>query len=61
MIYRRILGFDLSATGLHPTDKERTTMVERTSKLRRKIFAWMDIQKMFFPIVDALRKLEDSA
>jgi hypothetical protein len=24
-------------------------MIERTSKLRRKIFAWIDIQQKFFP------------
>ncbi|KAJ7469422.1 hypothetical protein FB451DRAFT_1476206 [Mycena latifolia] len=56
---QRVLRFDVSATGLHPTDKERTAMVERTSKLRRKIFAWMDIQKLFFPVVETLRKRED--
>ncbi|KAJ7457113.1 hypothetical protein FB451DRAFT_1047708 [Mycena latifolia] len=56
---QRVLRFDVSATGLHPTDKERTAMVERTSKLRRKIFTWMDIQKLFFPVVETLRKRED--
>ena len=59
-MYRRILRFDASATGLHPTDAQRTAMVERTSKLRRKIFAWRDIQAMFFPVVESLRKLEDA-
>ncbi|KAJ7079699.1 hypothetical protein C8R44DRAFT_754580 [Mycena epipterygia] len=28
-------------------------------QLRRKIFAWMDIQKMFFPIVETLCRLKD--
>ncbi|KAJ6575718.1 hypothetical protein DFH09DRAFT_1260865 [Mycena vulgaris] len=58
---QRVLRFDMSATGLHPSDQQRTAMVERTSKLRRKIFAWIDIQKMSFPIVETLRKLEDDA
>ncbi|KAJ7472830.1 hypothetical protein FB451DRAFT_1134413 [Mycena latifolia] len=58
---QRVLRFDTSATGLHPTDKQRTAMVERTSKLCRKIFAWIDIQKLFFPIVERIRKSEDDA
>ncbi|KAJ6510913.1 hypothetical protein C8R45DRAFT_965557 [Mycena sanguinolenta] len=41
---QRILGFDVAATGLHPTDGQRRAMTERTSKLRRKIFAWIDGQ-----------------
>lgn len=36
-------------------------MVERTTKLRCKIVAWADIQKLFFPVVERLRKLEDDA
>ncbi|KAJ6532232.1 hypothetical protein DFH09DRAFT_1092897 [Mycena vulgaris] len=56
---QRVLRFDMSGTGLHPTEKQRTAMVERTSKLRRKIFAWTDIQRLFFPIVETLRKKED--
>ncbi|KAJ6547992.1 hypothetical protein DFH09DRAFT_926685 [Mycena vulgaris] len=58
---QRVLRFDASATGLHPSEKERTAMVERTSKLRRKIFAWIDIQRLFFPVVELLRKKEDEA
>ncbi|KAJ6487351.1 hypothetical protein DFH09DRAFT_1339464 [Mycena vulgaris] len=58
---QRVLRFDMSGTGLHPTEKQRTAMVERTSKLRRKIFAWIDIQRLFFPIVETLRKIEDAA
>ncbi|KAJ6499776.1 hypothetical protein DFH09DRAFT_1336417 [Mycena vulgaris] len=57
---QRVLRFDMSGTGLHPTEKQRTAMVERTSKLRRKIFAWIDIQRLFFPIVETLRKIEDA-
>ncbi|KAJ6517571.1 hypothetical protein DFH09DRAFT_940379 [Mycena vulgaris] len=58
---QRVLRFDVSATGLHPSEKERTAMVERTSKLRRKVFAWIDIQRLFFPVVELLRKKEDEA
>ncbi|KAJ6600930.1 hypothetical protein B0H10DRAFT_1824120, partial [Mycena sp. CBHHK59/15] len=56
---QRALGFDMAAVGLHPTDKQRTAMLERTSKLRRKIFAWMDIQVLFFPRFTRVRDLED--
>ncbi|KAJ7215151.1 hypothetical protein C8J57DRAFT_1440578 [Mycena rebaudengoi] len=58
---QRILGFDVTATGLHPTDDQRRVMVERTSKLRRKILAWMVIQTQFFPSVTRIRELEDVA
>ncbi|KAJ7772710.1 hypothetical protein DFH07DRAFT_953170 [Mycena maculata] len=58
---QRVMRFDVAATGLHPSEKARAAMVERTSKLRRKIFAWMDIQKLFFPVVEILRKADDDA
>ncbi|KAJ7257987.1 hypothetical protein C8J57DRAFT_1135578 [Mycena rebaudengoi] len=58
---QRVLGFDVATTGQHPTDDQRRIMVERTSKLRRKILAWMEIQAQFFPIVTRLRELEDRA
>jgi hypothetical protein len=34
-------------------------MVERTSKLRRKIVTWIDIQSRFFPGLKNVRELED--
>ncbi|KAJ7291355.1 hypothetical protein C8J57DRAFT_1491846 [Mycena rebaudengoi] len=57
---QQVLRWDVAATGLHPTDKQRTAMVERTSKLRRKIVAWMEIQVQFFPQVVTLRGLDDT-
>ncbi|KAJ7279177.1 hypothetical protein C8J57DRAFT_1713062 [Mycena rebaudengoi] len=58
---QRVLGWDTASTGLHPTDNQRTALVERTSKLRRKIMSWMEIQVQFFPQVSKLRDLEDAA
>ncbi|KAJ7739347.1 hypothetical protein B0H16DRAFT_1465303 [Mycena metata] len=58
---QRTLGFDTAATGLHPTTNQRRSMVERTSKLRRKILVWMDIQHGFFPSIKVLRAKEDEA
>ncbi|KAJ6538207.1 hypothetical protein DFH09DRAFT_1249732 [Mycena vulgaris] len=58
---QRILGFDVAATGLHPTDNQRRMMVERTAKLRRKIFAWIDVQAKFFPELVRVRESEDDA
>ncbi|KAJ7182801.1 hypothetical protein C8R43DRAFT_1116421 [Mycena crocata] len=58
---QRGLGFDVAATGLHPTTEQRRAMVERTSKMRRKIIAWMAIQHDFFPAVKVLRQREDAA
>ncbi|KAJ7735303.1 hypothetical protein B0H14DRAFT_3516879 [Mycena olivaceomarginata] len=46
---QRVLASDVASTGLHPTDRQRRAMVERTSKLRRKIVAWIDVQSRFFP------------
>jgi hypothetical protein len=36
-------------------------MVERTAKLRRKIFTWIDVQSKFFPELERLRELQDEA
>ncbi|KAJ7835681.1 hypothetical protein B0H14DRAFT_2363241, partial [Mycena olivaceomarginata] len=52
---QRVLASDVAATGLHPTDGQRRAMTERTSKLRRKIFAWIDIQQKFFPALANIR------
>ncbi|KAJ7898272.1 hypothetical protein B0H14DRAFT_2332228 [Mycena olivaceomarginata] len=58
---QRILAFDVASTGLHPTDRQRRAMVERSSKLRRKIFAWIDVQAKFFPGLENVREREDRA
>ncbi|KAJ7691221.1 hypothetical protein B0H14DRAFT_3532032 [Mycena olivaceomarginata] len=58
---QRVLAFDVASTGLHPTDRQRRAMVERTSKLRRKIVTWIDIQSRFFPGLKNVRELEDEA
>ncbi|KAF7289740.1 hypothetical protein MIND_01347600 [Mycena indigotica] len=52
---------DMLALKSHATDRQRTLVVERASKLRRKILAWTDIQAQFFPVVDCLRQEEDDA
>ncbi|KAJ7797779.1 hypothetical protein B0H14DRAFT_3493267 [Mycena olivaceomarginata] len=56
---QRILASDVSSTGLHPTDGQRRAMVERTSKLRRKIFTWVELQTSFFPGLQNVRQQED--
>ncbi|KAJ7449011.1 hypothetical protein FB451DRAFT_1102933, partial [Mycena latifolia] len=58
---QRTIAFDVAATGLHPTENQRRAMIERCSKLRRKIFAWIDIQAKFYPQLARLRELEDEA
>ncbi|KAJ7059133.1 hypothetical protein C8F01DRAFT_1370735 [Mycena amicta] len=58
---QRTLAADMAAMGLHPSDQQRTNMVERASKLRRKILAWADIQAQFFPIVERLRQQDNDA
>ncbi|KAJ7242248.1 hypothetical protein C8J57DRAFT_1557922 [Mycena rebaudengoi] len=59
---QRVLKADVASTGQHPTDDQRRVMVERTSKLRRKILAsWVDIQTQHFPSVARVREEEDRA
>ncbi|KAJ7688528.1 hypothetical protein B0H14DRAFT_3533268 [Mycena olivaceomarginata] len=58
---QRVLASDVAATGLHPTDGQRHAMMERTSKLRRKIVAWTDVQQKFFPALANVRAREDEA
>ncbi|KAJ7780820.1 hypothetical protein DFH07DRAFT_950044 [Mycena maculata] len=55
------LKFDIEAMGQHPTDDQRRTMIERSSKLRWKIGTWIDTQVLFFPVVTKLRELDDKA
>ncbi|KAJ7897598.1 hypothetical protein B0H14DRAFT_3589450 [Mycena olivaceomarginata] len=57
---QRVLGSDVASTGLHPTDGQRRAMIERTSKLRRKIFAWIEVQTKFFPAPKNIREVEDN-
>ncbi|KAK7007802.1 hypothetical protein R3P38DRAFT_3324954 [Favolaschia claudopus] len=57
---QRILAADISSTGLHPTDGQRRAMTERTSKLRRKILAWIEVQTKFWPALANVREREDS-
>ncbi|KAJ6484089.1 hypothetical protein C8R45DRAFT_1214949 [Mycena sanguinolenta] len=56
---QRVLASDVAATGLHPTDGQRRAMTERTSKLRRKIFTWIDVQQKFSPALANVRARED--
>lgn len=49
------MKFDQAATGMHPTIGQKRVMLERCSKARRKILAWMDTQTMFMPEVAVLR------
>ncbi|KAJ6484283.1 hypothetical protein DFH09DRAFT_1252934 [Mycena vulgaris] len=52
---QRQLKFDQGVTGDHPTVKQKREMLERCSKTRRKILAWMDVQTSFMPEVAVLR------
>ncbi|KAJ7882560.1 hypothetical protein B0H14DRAFT_2565252 [Mycena olivaceomarginata] len=56
---QRVLGSDVAATGLHPTDGQCCAMMEHTSKLRCKIVTWIDVQHKFFPGLANIRACED--
>ncbi|KAF7326337.1 CxC2 domain-containing protein [Mycena kentingensis (nom. inval.)] len=58
---QRSLNADTAALGAHATDRQRTALVERSTKLRRKIGAWMEMQLQFFPDVERLRLEDDQA
>ncbi|KAJ7119884.1 hypothetical protein C8R43DRAFT_900853 [Mycena crocata] len=59
--HQRTLAFDMADIGQHPTDDQRRAMVERTSKLRRKIESWMAQQERFIPRCKWLRRWEHQA
>ncbi|KAF7358304.1 hypothetical protein MVEN_00879800 [Mycena venus] len=56
---QRVLASDIAATGLHPTDRQRSAMIECTSKLQRKIIAWAEVQQKFFPALANVRERKD--
>ncbi|KAJ7017626.1 hypothetical protein C8F04DRAFT_1279060 [Mycena alexandri] len=58
---QRALKFDSDAIGLHLTDDQRRNLVERSSKLRRKLNVWIETQSKFFPVVTKMRDADDKA
>ncbi|KAJ7811528.1 hypothetical protein B0H14DRAFT_3150721 [Mycena olivaceomarginata] len=56
---QRVLAFNIMATGLCPTDGQCRTMIECTSKLWRKIVAWVEGQQRFFPALATVWQHED--
>ncbi|KAJ6575960.1 hypothetical protein DFH09DRAFT_915004 [Mycena vulgaris] len=52
---QRLLKHDQDAMGDHPTISQKRIMLERCSKTRRKILAWIDMQTSFMPEVAVLR------
>ncbi|KAJ7813609.1 hypothetical protein B0H14DRAFT_3477720 [Mycena olivaceomarginata] len=55
------LVFDTGALKLHATDCQKTALVERSNKLRRKVNEWLKIRESFAPAVARLRTQEDEA
>jgi hypothetical protein len=58
---QRTLKFDKAVLKTHSTDGQKTTMQERTNKLRRKIVGFGELQLPFCPEVARLRAAEDQA
>ncbi|KAJ7752368.1 hypothetical protein B0H16DRAFT_1317532 [Mycena metata] len=54
-VRRRQRKFDQAAGGDHPTVNQKRVMLERCSKVRRKILSWMETQTQFMPEVAVLR------
>ncbi|KAG1794534.1 uncharacterized protein HD556DRAFT_1431905 [Suillus plorans] len=58
--HRQRLKHDITNVSLHPTDKQRETITNRTNALQRWIDLWIRIQELYMPIVSALRSSADS-
>jgi hypothetical protein len=58
---QRVIAADVSALKTHATDGQKTTILERGNKLRRKIANWILTQTAFQPGVAAVRAADDQA
>jgi hypothetical protein len=58
---RRTLATHVKHVGPHETVDQGRRRIERETKLRRKINAWMAVQQLFIPEVTLLREREDAA
>ncbi|KAJ6587763.1 hypothetical protein B0H10DRAFT_2233949 [Mycena sp. CBHHK59/15] len=58
---QRSLALHVAAVGSHETVDQERRRVERETKLRRKVVAWMDVELQFIPHVAQLRALDDAA
>ncbi|KAF8174014.1 hypothetical protein K438DRAFT_1980572 [Mycena galopus ATCC 62051] len=58
---RRALAKHVRNAGLHETVDQHRGRLERETKLRRKIEAWMAVQVLFIPEVALLRDMEEAA
>ncbi|KAG1897430.1 uncharacterized protein F5891DRAFT_1129906 [Suillus fuscotomentosus] len=58
--FRQRLKHNIANVSLHPTDKQRVTITNRTNMLQRRIDSWTRIQELYMPIVSALRLSADS-
>jgi hypothetical protein len=57
--HRRKLHISASELGNHPTKKQLTNIVERLNTLRRRIAVWMEVQKLYIPEVETVRRRQD--
>ncbi|KAF7341809.1 CxC2 domain-containing protein [Mycena sanguinolenta] len=58
---QRDLASDAAALKAHATDGQKTTVLERENKLRRKIATWIKLQTEFQPDVARFRERDDLA
>ncbi|KAF7345236.1 CxC2 domain-containing protein [Mycena sanguinolenta] len=58
---QRDLASDAAALKAHVTDRQKTTVLERENKLRRKIATWIKLQTEFQPDVARFRERDDLA
>ncbi|KAJ6517927.1 hypothetical protein C8R47DRAFT_959948, partial [Mycena vitilis] len=58
---QRALATHVDHVGLHETVDQGRRRIDRETKLRRKIDAWMVVQQLFIPEVTRLREQEDAA
>ncbi|KAJ6556339.1 hypothetical protein B0H19DRAFT_947312 [Mycena capillaripes] len=58
---QRALATHVKHVGAHETVDQGRRRIERETKLRRKIDAWMSVQELFIPEVKLLRERDDDA
>ncbi|KAJ6536254.1 hypothetical protein B0H19DRAFT_1317890 [Mycena capillaripes] len=58
---QRGLAAHMKNVSAHETVDQATTRIDRETKLRRKIDAWMTVQQLFIPCITLLREADDVA
>lgn len=59
ILSRRKLETDIASLGQHATSTQKSKVIERSTTLRRRISAWVDVQSLYIPGTALLRSQID--